>query len=49
MYNNLDIKCKYPQCNKLKKLIEIEDHETGCQVAKCSNFENCNSNVKPVN
>ena len=48
MYNNIDVNCRYPDCKKLKKLIEIEEHELNCTAAKCLNYELCENLVKSV-
>lgn len=48
MYNNLDIKCKYPNCKTIKKIVDIEKHEQTCQAKKCINYDVCENFVREV-
>ena len=48
IFKNLDIKCKYLSCNKIVKLIDLDNHEMICQLPKCKNFDVCENHVKPV-
>ena len=47
IYRNLNIRCKYPECNQVVKVCELEQHELNCQLPKCEFFEQCNNRVKP--
>jgi hypothetical protein len=49
LYNDLDIKCTYyDKCNKIVKLIDLDQHEKVCQLPKCVNYAICNNNAKNV-
>ena len=41
LYNNLDIRCSNPKCNKVVKLFDLYSHEELCLKVKCWNYENC--------
>ena len=41
LYRNLDIKCRFPQCETPVKLCELDSHEQLCQVPRCCNAEQC--------
>lgn len=47
IYKNLDIKCKFPNCGKIVKLCDLDQHETLCQQPKCEFSEICGNHVKP--
>lgn len=41
IYNDLDVKCKYDNCQRMMKLGDLKEHEAKCQKPKCWNFESC--------
>jgi E3 ubiquitin-protein ligase NRDP1 len=47
IYRNLNVKCKYPKCNKVLPMSELEQHEAVCQLPQCEFFGFCGSYVKP--
>jgi E3 ubiquitin-protein ligase NRDP1 len=47
MYRNLDVKCRFPNCNKIVKVSDLIQHEMNCQLPKCEFFEQCGNNAKP--
>ena len=47
LYKNLDIKCKYEDCQKVVKLIDLPYHEMMCKLPKCEFFEFCGNHIKP--
>lgn len=41
VYENLEIKCINPKCNKICRLGDLDAHEAICLKVKCWNFEVC--------
>lgn len=49
MYNELDVQCvHHDKCNKVLKLVDLEQHEKTCQLPKCDNFELCANLIRDV-
>jgi hypothetical protein len=50
MYNELDVKCvHHDKCDKILKLVDLEQHEKTCQLPKCDNFELCANLIRDEN
>jgi E3 ubiquitin-protein ligase NRDP1 len=47
MYRNLDVKCRFPNCNKIVKVSDLNQHEMNCQMPQCEFFSQCGNTVKP--
>jgi len=47
IYRNLDIKCSFPDCGKVVKMCDLQQHETTCQLPKCDFHDICGNHVKP--
>ncbi len=48
LYRNLDIKCKFKECEKYVKLIDLEKHENICNKKKCLNYGICKNEADDV-